>query len=106
MAQVVMALIPLPTFYNPDEARVRKPVEDEKFVATLDELAQLTHEGGVLRIYATGTSAALGGIEAWLTTMFMQCWRSISKIQSLLERSSRPTFGQSFGSGFVKRLCT
>jgi hypothetical protein len=54
MAQVVMALIPLLTFYNPDEARVRKPVEDEKFVATLDELAQLTHEGGVLRIYRDG----------------------------------------------------
>jgi hypothetical protein len=45
---VVTALIPLPTFYNPDESGERQPVEDEKFTQSADELAMLTEEGGTI----------------------------------------------------------
>jgi hypothetical protein len=39
--ELVMALIPLPTFYNPDDQGERKPIEEEKFVETRVEVAEM-----------------------------------------------------------------
>ena len=44
---IVTVLIPLPLFYNPEERRQRRPVEDEKFKQTADELAR-RFGGGML----------------------------------------------------------
>lgn len=37
---VLMALIPLPIYYNADRQGIRVPIEEEKFALTRDELAR------------------------------------------------------------------
>lgn len=44
---IITVLMRLPVFYNPDEGGGRKPVEDEKFVQTAEEIAQ-KFKGGTL----------------------------------------------------------
>ena len=39
MAAMVTVLMPLPLYYNPDERGVRKAIEDEKYIATAEEMA-------------------------------------------------------------------
>jgi hypothetical protein len=46
----VTVLLRLPVFYNPDAARHRAPVEDDKFLATADELAR-RFGGGTLFVF-------------------------------------------------------
>ncbi len=47
---VVMALIPLPLYYNSDEAGHRKPIEDERFTQSRDEVATM-FGGAVLWVF-------------------------------------------------------
>ena len=52
--RMLTALIPLPLFYNPnpDEQGNRKPVEDEKFVRTGEEIAtNPLFGGGILYVF-------------------------------------------------------
>jgi len=46
----VTVLLRLPLFYNPDATGVRTPIEDAKFLATADELAQ-QFGGGTLFVF-------------------------------------------------------
>lgn len=50
----VTALIPLPLFHNPDERGRRKPVRDEHFVQTAEEITELFHGGGTLLCFRDG----------------------------------------------------
>jgi hypothetical protein len=43
--RVVTVLVPLPMFYNPDETGHRRPIEDEKFTLTAEEVARRFGEG-------------------------------------------------------------
>lgn len=52
--RMVAALIPLPRFYNPDEQGDRKPVEDEKFVLTAEEIARKFRGGATLFVFRNG----------------------------------------------------
>lgn len=47
---MITALILLPLFYNPDKKGNRKPIEEEKFLTTANEIAQ-QFGGGVLWMY-------------------------------------------------------
>ena len=53
-ASVVSVLIPLPIFYNADAQGVRRPVEDEKFIVSADEIARELEAGGILRVFRDG----------------------------------------------------
>lgn len=53
-ASVVSVLIPLPIFYNADSQGVRRPVEDEKFIVSADEIARELEAGGILRVFRDG----------------------------------------------------
>ena len=50
---VVTVLIHLPIFYNPDRRWRRRPIEDEKFCFTAEEVAEQFH-GGVLHVFPGG----------------------------------------------------
>ena len=45
----ITALIPLPLFYNPEPSGKRRPVEDEKFVRTAEEIAGIFGGGTLYR---------------------------------------------------------
>ncbi|OFV96440.1 MAG: hypothetical protein A3H28_01900 [Acidobacteria bacterium RIFCSPLOWO2_02_FULL_61_28] len=45
----ITALIPLPLYYNPDPSEKRRPVEDEKFVRTAEEIAAMFGGGTLYR---------------------------------------------------------
>lgn len=47
---LVTVLLRLPIFYNPDARLGRRPVEDEKFIRTADEIAQ-RFGGGTLFVF-------------------------------------------------------
>jgi len=53
-ASLVTVLIPLPIFYNVDALGVRRPVEDEKFIVSADEIAREWEAGGTLRVFRDG----------------------------------------------------
>lgn len=46
----VTALIHLPLFYNPQEGGTREPIEEEKFIATAEEISK-EFGGGLLHLY-------------------------------------------------------
>lgn len=46
---VITVLIPLPVLYNPDERGRQKPVEDEKFEQTAEEIARMFGGGTLFR---------------------------------------------------------
>lgn len=49
----VTVLIPLPIFYNAEPGEKREPMEDEKFMATADEIAR-EFGGGTLHVFREG----------------------------------------------------
>ncbi len=49
-SRLITVLMRLPLFYNPDARGERKPVEDEKFVQTAEEIAQ-KFGGGTLFVF-------------------------------------------------------
>ncbi len=51
---MVTVLVPLPRFYNPDAAGNRRPMEDEKFTMTAEEVAR-RFGGGVLWLFPEGS---------------------------------------------------
>lgn len=51
--RLVTVLLRLPPFYNPDAQARREPVEDEKFIQTVEEIAQ-QFGGGTLFVFRQG----------------------------------------------------
>ena len=49
----ITALIPLPLYYNPEPSGKRRPVEDEKFVRTAKEIAEMFGGGTLHRFDQT-----------------------------------------------------
>ena len=50
----VTALIPLPLFYNADEHGRRKPIEEEHFTRTAEEITEMFRGGGTLWVFRDG----------------------------------------------------
>ena len=50
----ITVLMPLPVFYNPDSRGQREPVENEKFLATAEQISS-RFGGGVLHRFTNGT---------------------------------------------------
>lgn len=51
---IVTALIPLPLFHNPDEQGGRRPIEDEHFTRTAEEISTMFQGGGTLSVFPDG----------------------------------------------------
>lgn len=54
LLSIAIHSIPLPIFYNADAQGVRRPVEDEKFIVSADEIARELEAGRILRVFRDG----------------------------------------------------